>query len=415
MVKPFPYKFGTAFSNYESRRVIGEGGSGYVYEVRDETNQIYALKILKKNNITQEKRKRFKNEILFCQRNSHPNIITILDYGFVPDNGEVLPFYVMPYYDSSLRYLINNGLTPDVIVKLFIQILDGVEAAHLNGIVHRDIKPENILYRASDSKLAIADFGIARFKEDELYTAVETNSQARLANFQYAAPEQRIRGKEVESRSDIFAIGLILNEMFTHEIPQGTGYKTISSIISSYSYLDDVVEKMIRQSPNERFDSINEIKQFLKIKSEESISEQKLSELRSAVISKSEIDDPLILTPLKIVDFEWNNGQLTLIFNQQTNPKWCNSLHNMGSHTSVYGRGPENFSFNSNRATINAREDEVQRIIDYFKTWIPLATNRYQQEIENESHRKEEQETMRIKSLIEEEERKKRLRANIRL
>jgi serine/threonine protein kinase len=415
MAKSNQYRFSTAFSNYESSRLVGEGGSGYVYEVKDDTNQIYALKILKKNNITKEKRKRFKNEILFCQRISHQNIIPIIDYGFVLDGDEVLPFYVMPYYDSSLRNLINNGLNPDVIIQLFIQILDGVEAAHLNGIVHRDIKPENILYRASDSKLAIADFGIARFKEDELYTAVETHAQARLANFQYAAPEQRVRGKEVESRSDIFAIGLILNEMFTHEIPQGTGYKTISSIIPSYSYLDDVVNKMIRQFPNERFGSINEIKQFLKIKGEESVSEQKLSKLRSVVLSKSEIDDPLLLTPLKIVDFEWNNGQLTLIFNQQTNPKWSNSLCNMGSYTSVFGRGPENFSFNADRATINAREDEVQLIIDYFKTWIPLATNRYQQDIEYEIHKKEEQETIRIKSLIEEEERKKRLRENIKL
>ena len=170
----------------------------------------------------------------------------------------------MPFYDSSLRKLISAGLKPEDIIRLFIQLLDGVEAAHLQDIVHRDLKPENILYKTADAQLALADFGIARFTEDELYTAVETKAQDRLANFQYAAPEQRVRGRNVDYRADIYAMGLILNEMFTHEIPQGTGYKTISSISPEYSYLDEVVEKMIRQNPDERFNSIEEVKTLIR-------------------------------------------------------------------------------------------------------------------------------------------------------
>ena len=110
----------------------------------------------------------------------------------------------------------------------------------------------------ADAKLALADFGTARFTEDELYTAVETKAQDRLANFLYAAPEQRVRGKNIDTRADIYAIGLILNEMFTHEVPQGSGYKTIASIAPEYSYLDEIVDKIIRQIPDERLNSIKD-------------------------------------------------------------------------------------------------------------------------------------------------------------
>ena len=70
-----------------------------------------------------------------------------------------------------------------------------MEAAHLKKVVHRDLKPENFLYSSSQNRIVVADFGIARFQEEELYTAVETKAEDRLANFQYASPEQRKRGR----------------------------------------------------------------------------------------------------------------------------------------------------------------------------------------------------------------------------
>ena len=246
MTKTKQFEFITTFSRYVSTHPLGEGGSGFVFEVKDDNEQRFALKILKKQGITTEKRKRFKNEITFCQRASHPNIISVIDFGVVLDESIAIPFYVMPLYDCSLRNVIKDGLKPEDTIQIFSQLLDGIEAAHLQKIVHRDLKPENILFKTSDVQLALADFGIARFIEDELFTAVETKAQDRLANFQYAAPEQRVRGKDIDIRADIYAVGLILNEMFTQEIPQGTGYKTISSVSPEYSYLDEIVDKMIR-------------------------------------------------------------------------------------------------------------------------------------------------------------------------
>lgn len=415
MAKTKQIEFITTFSRFVSTRLLGEGGSGFVYEVKDDNEQKFAVKLLKRQGVTTDKRRRFKNEITFCQRSSHPNIISVIDSGVLLDNDVAVPFYVMPFYDSSLRNLINDGLKSEVVIRLFSQLLDGVEAAHLRGIVHRDLKPENILYKTTDAQLALADFGIARFTEDELYTAVETKAQDRLANFQYAAPEQRVRGRNVDNRSDIYAIGLILNEMFTHEIPQGTGYKTISPISPEYSYLDEIVEKMIRQNPDDRLNSIQEVKTLLKARGANYVSEQKLSTLKSTVIPTSEIDDPLAITPVEIVDFDWDSGLLTLILSQPVNQKWRNALLNMGSHSSLMGRGPETFTFEGNRAKVRSEERQVQDIINYFKSWMPQTTARYKQDLEEERRRKEEQEREKIRIAIEAEETKARLRKNIRL
>lgn len=408
-------EFVTTFSKFVSIRLLGEGGSGYVYEAKDDNGQRFAVKLLKRQGVTTDKRKRFQNEITFCQRSSHPNIISVLDTGILFDEGVAIPFYVMPYYDSSLRSLISNGLKPEVIVRLFSQLLDGADAAHLQGIVHRDLKPENILYKTAEAKLVLADFGIARFTEEELYTAVETKAQDRLANFQYAAPEQRVRGKNIDQHADIYAIGLMLNEMFTHEIPQGSGYKTISSISPEYSYLDEIVDKMIRQTPGERFGSIKEVKTLLRIHGADYISNQKLSTLRSTVIPTSEIDDPLVITPITIVDFEWDNGLLTLDLSQPVTEKWRNALLNMGSHSSLWNKGPETFIFEGNQAKVRAEERDVQGIIDYFKSWISPTTARYKRDLEEEISRKEEKERQKVKMEIEAQEAKARLRKNIRL
>jgi len=415
MAKTKQIEFITTFSRFVSTRLLGEGGSGFVYEVKDDNEQKFAVKLLKRQGVTTDKRRRFKNEITFCQRSSHPNIISVIDSGVLLDNDVAVPFYVMPFYDSSLRNLINDGLKSEAVIRLFSQLLDGVEAAHLRGIVHRDLKPENILYKTTDAQLALADFGIARFTEDELYTAVETKAQDRLANFQYAAPEQRVRGRNVDNRTDIYAIGLILNEMFTHEIPQGTGYKAISSISPEYSYLDEIVEKMIRQNLNDRLNSIQEIKTLLKSRGADYVSEQKLSTLKSTVIPASEIDDPLAVTPVEIVDFDWDSGLLTLILSQSVNQKWRNALLNMGSHSSLMGRGPETFTFEGNRAKVRSEERQVQDIVNYFKSWMPQTTARYKQDLEEERRRKEEQEREKIRIAIEAEEAKARLRKNIRL
>ena len=100
----------------------------------------------------------------------------------------------MPLLSGSFRRLLASEKGA-ALLTLYDEILSGVEAAHLQGVVHRDLKPENVLVDSARSQVCVADFGIAHFADEELYTAVDTASDARLANFQYAAPEQKARGR----------------------------------------------------------------------------------------------------------------------------------------------------------------------------------------------------------------------------
>jgi hypothetical protein len=254
--------FKTAFSTYTAGRVLGEGGTGRVYEALDGDGAKWALKCLKPENVTESRCKRFKNEMAFCKENKHPNIIKVDDWGLTEVAGQEVPFYIMPLYPKTLRHLMRDGIDSNVILALFRQILDGIEAAHKQGVWHRDLKPENLLYDPDSRRVVIADFGIAHFAEHLLQTTIQTGPQERLANFQYAAPEQRTRSK-VDHRADIYALGLILNEMFTGQLLQGTGHKTIGSIAPAYARIDVAVDRMVRQSPAERPQSIAEVRQLL--------------------------------------------------------------------------------------------------------------------------------------------------------
>jgi tRNA A-37 threonylcarbamoyl transferase component Bud32 len=255
-------KFVTALDTYTRIGQLGAGGSGTVYEVRGSDNETYALKQLGRQ-IDTKRLQRFKNEIWFCSKSNHKNIISVLDHGIVETEDGARPFYVMPRYHGTLRTLLSAGISHDRVLSLFMQVLEGVAAAHLQNVFHRDLKPENVLYDEPKDTLLISDFGIAHFAEDDLYTAVETSNHDRLANFQYSAPEQRVRHKPVDQRADIYALGLILNEMFTSQILQGVGFKKISEIAPRYSYLDDVISQMVQHEPERRPTTLQVVKDQL--------------------------------------------------------------------------------------------------------------------------------------------------------
>jgi serine/threonine protein kinase len=416
MVKMKQLIFETTFSQYTSSgQIIGEGGSARVFKASDESGNLYAVKRLDPRKATSEKRKRFKNELNFCSKNQHSNMITVIDNGIHIEKGDKFPFYVMDLYECSLRTLMDKGIDPAKILIYFTQMIDGVEAAHLQKVIHRDLKPENFLYDRVSDKLLVADFGIARFSEDELYTQVETKPNTRTANFQYAAPEQRSRGTEVDHRADIFALGLILNEMFTREIAHGTGFKTIGIVAPDFEYLDGLVAEMLQQSPSARPSSIEVIKQQLKARGLEFVESQRLSKINQTVIPESDIDDSLIADPPRIVDFDWDGVKLSLIFNQSLNPKWNWALCNMGGYRSVYNKGPDRFKIFGNKATIDASADQVQSIIDYFKLWIPRANQVYEEAIRREKREEEERERQRLKRQAAAQEERLRVLRSVKI
>ena len=267
--------------------------------------------------------KRFKNEHQFCDQNRHDNIIRVTDHGLT-ENGE--PFFVMPMYDGSIRDLIGL-LDEDESYLLTKKLLDGIDAAHSFDAIHRDIKPENILFRNRLDKIVIADFGIAQFGEDDLFTAVETKDGTRLANFQYAAPEQRIRGGNITKSTDIYSLGLLIVEIFTGEIPFGKNHRTISSVTEKYAYLDKVVDKMLQQSSVDRYQNIEEIKSDISARGNEYIASLKISELKGIAIPTHEVDDEI---------FSADAEQFSVCFRGPETPVFSEGIYNMYNETLGY-------------------------------------------------------------------------------
>lgn len=321
----------------------------------------------------------------------------------------------MRRYQSSLRPLMQKGISADGVLPLFSQILDGVEAAHLQGVVHRDLKPENILYDQDSKTLAIADFGIAQFTEDLLATLVKTDPAQRLANFQYAAPEQRTPGLPVGIPADLYALGLLLNEMITGTVPHGTEYRLISNVSKELSFLDEIVAKLRRQEPQERPASISELKGLIQRYQSEAISVQRLSRLSSTIISAEEIDEPLAHDPPRLVGFDWDEGKLTLTLDREVSDDWVNALHQMDSHSSVMGKGPGAFSFQSIKASVDAEEYEVQPIINHFKGWLPVATQKLKFLLKRAVQQQEAERKEQLRREREAEERRLRVMRSVKI
>lgn len=168
-------EYRTVFHAYQTDTRVGEGGNGTVWKVRRDDYRPFAMKVLTKVDLLSSRRDRFSNELWFCAHSNHPNIVKVLDWGLSTVGGQ--PFYVMPLLNSSLRKLIDDGIEPDKVPKLFATALAGVEAAHKQNIWHRDLKPENLLYDKNSESLVVADFGIAHFAADAMKTKVNTQRE----------------------------------------------------------------------------------------------------------------------------------------------------------------------------------------------------------------------------------------------
>lgn len=381
-------KYRSAFSEYSLVRPIGEGGSGIVYEVVDTEPRRYALKCLTPKKATTQKLKRFQNEIRFCQRTDHKNIVRILDTG---RSLLGVPFYVMELFACTLQDQLGT-LKADEVLPVFSEILNGVEAAHLNQVTHRDLKPQNILCDPSEHRYVVADFGVASFAEEELYTSVETHPNQRLANFQYAAPEQRSRGRRVDTKADIYALGLMLNQMYTGEIPLGTQYKKIERVAPSFSYLDDLAEQMIRQDPNQR-PTIAEVKEQLIARQQQFVSLQKIHELTKQVVPEAVVTDPLILDPIRPTAFDYDEGRLLARLNRTPNSRWIQLFQSQAA-TQFVGMGPNQAQFYGTLAAVPAKKEIIVQQKSYVEGWIRNANGLYAESVQKsnefERHQKEQ-------------------------
>ncbi len=172
---------------------------------------------------------------------------------------------------------------------------------------------------------------------------------------------------------------------------------------------------MLRQTPEERPADIRAIKSELIGRKNEFVAQQKLDEIREVVVTESELNDALILDPTRLVGVDWENGALRLKLSQKLNPKWVWALQNMGSFSAVLGKGPEPFQFYDDTAVVVAQENEVQRIIDYFKQWLPMANRKYERTIRQEMEEEQQKERARLQAEVAAREQRDRILRNMKI
>jgi len=201
-------------SRYQIIEELGHGGMGKVYRALDKKlNEEVALKLIKPE-IALDKGalERFSNELKLARKIRHKNVCQMFDLG--EDQGT--RYITMEYvHGEDLKQLIRKvgRLSPGQAVGIARQVCDGLEEAHKLGVVHRDLKPQNIMVD-EDGKARIMDFGIAR----SLSGKSITGAGVMIGTPEYMSPEQ-VEGKEVDQRSDIYSLGVILYEMVTGRLP----------------------------------------------------------------------------------------------------------------------------------------------------------------------------------------------------
>ena len=415
MARKQPLVFKTATDEYVSGTQLGAGGAGTVYEATDGSGGLVAVKVLNPENVSSDKRKRFKNELKFGAVNRHPNILTITDSGICTLKDADVPFYVMPRYSGTLRGLIARGIATTHVLGLFAQVLDGVEGAHKLDVMHRDLKPENVLHNASTGTLVVADFGVARFTADKLHTLVETRGNARLANFEYAAPEQRRKGATVDLRADIFALGLMLNEMLTGEVAHGAGYRTIGSIAPGLAYLDEIVERMIQQDPAKRPASIAEVKSQLIARGNHFVAQQKLDELRRTVVPVSEITDPMVNDPPQLIGVDYRDRHLVFKLSKSISREWSDAFRTGEGARYIPGHGPRDIAMEGDTLRVRALPGQEQLLVDMFKEYVAAANRVYERTIRQRLETAQQEERNRLRQQAKEEQTRLELLGRIKL
>ena len=278
---------GTKLGPYEIESPLGAGGMGEVYRARDtRLDRTVAVKVLPTHlSDNPEAKQRFDREARAISSLNHPHICTLYDVG----HQDGIDYLVMEFLDGeTLADRLNKGPLPlQQVLKLGIEICEGLEKAHKSGVVHRDLKPGNIMLTKAGAKLM--DFGLAKpvtslnppstgLTQTLAAPAHPLTTEGTLVGtFQYMAPEQ-VEGKEADFRSDIFALGAVLYEMVTgrRAFAGKTTASTIAAILASDPppissvqpmsppALESTVKNCLAKDPDERLQTAHDVKLQLK-------------------------------------------------------------------------------------------------------------------------------------------------------
>ncbi len=246
------------FPSLEIIDLIGAGGMGAVYKARQPgLDRLVALKVLPAEFDHDVKfALRFTREARTLAKLSHPNIVSVFEFGNVEDTY----YFLMEFVDgSTLRDVVSVGqLSPEHALAIVPHLCDALQYAHDKGIVHRDIKPENILI-AVDGTVKIADFGLSRILGDEGHQETLTGTHQVMGTPRYMAPEQLEGSHGVDHRADIYSLGVVFYEMLTGELPIGR-FAAPSKKAEIDVRLDEVVLRTLEKEPQRRYQHASEVK-----------------------------------------------------------------------------------------------------------------------------------------------------------
>jgi serine/threonine protein kinase/WD40 repeat protein len=252
-----PADLAVHFPQLEILECLGRGGMGVVYKARQpRLNRLVALKIL-----APERAKdpafagRFEKEAQALAQLSHPNIVTLYEFG----QADGLFYFIMEFVDGvNLRQAMKAGrFTPEQALAVVPPVCEALQYAHNHGIVHRDIKPENLLLD-KEGRVKIADFGLAKMLGTGASGIGLAESQP-AGTPQYMAPEQQTAPQQVDNRADIYSLGVVLYEMLTGELP-GKPLEPPSHKVQIDVRLDAVVLRALEKKPELRYQQVSEVK-----------------------------------------------------------------------------------------------------------------------------------------------------------
>jgi serine/threonine protein kinase len=224
-------------AGYRIISILGEGGVAKVYlGIQEKLKRKVAIKLLNPFYLMDKVvASRFEREAETAASLSHSNIIHVFDTG----KSGSYHYIVMEYMEESLRERMKldpqHKIPPERAINIIVDILNALDYAHFRGICHRDIKPENIMFR-QDSTPVLVDFGIARVYDSSVQL---TGSHSVMGTIYYMSPEQ-CNAEEVDGRSDIYSLGVVLFEMLTGEKP----YKGSKWISVLHQHIEKPVPKL---------------------------------------------------------------------------------------------------------------------------------------------------------------------------
>jgi serine/threonine protein kinase len=274
---PAMEEIAAAFPQFDILELIGIGGMGAVYKVRQrDLDRIVALKILPPViGQSPEFSERFTREARALAKLNHPGIVTLHEFGKASSsqlsilNSQPLHFFLMEFVDGvNLAQLMKSGrVSAREALAIVPQICDALQYAHDQGIVHRDIKPENILLDRQ-GRVKVADFGIAKVvaavcdplrSGDTPVPENQTLAGKIIGTPQYMAPEQIEHPSEVDHRADIYALGVVFYQMLTGELP-GKDLQAPSRKLQIDVRLDEIVLKALEKNPDQRYQQASVLK-----------------------------------------------------------------------------------------------------------------------------------------------------------